>query len=515
MLNQHTIDLMNKLSIKRHGITFSDITLADQPSDYRPDQVALDSIITREIRIKGCMISAAMDTVTEDRMAKEMARNGCIGIIHRNASPKEQAEMVRSVKRRGIHYCRVRKPETCRDTDTLSHLQSLIKKYGYTFTSFPILDKNDKFVGLITGDEMDFAGEKNPQIREIMKTGDAVVTAPTSISNKEAFKIMKDNKVKKLPLLNEEGKLDGMYIWKDLQKHLEQSEWYSVDRKGRFLVGAAIGFGEEDIERARLLVAAGCDILVLDSSHGACRAGREQLVRLRGEFENNVQLVIGNIASYASAKYLLEGPEVPDALKIGIGPGTICTTRKVTGTGVPQMTAIYEVHRARMEYFNKTGIYIPVIADGGITCSGDIVKCFAVGADCIMGGSLFAGTDEAPGEVITHNGIKHKTYRGMGSREAMETRAGSRNRYLADEEKDDILTKNQQAKVVPEGVQGIVPYKGGVERVVRELNGGIRGGLAHSGACNIEDFKTKADLWVQTTGGYIEGKPHNLTSYSG
>jgi IMP dehydrogenase len=280
------------------------------------------------------------------------------------------------------------------------------------------------------------------------------------------------------------------------------------------LVGAAIGLGKEDMHRADLLVQSGCKVLVLDSSHGACKPAKDQLMRLREKFGDTVEIIVGNIASYASATYLLEGEYRPDALKVGIGPGSICTTRAVTGHGVPQATAIYEVWKAIKDHGDKTGYYIPVIADGGIRSSGDIVKCLACGASAVMLGSALAGTDESPGKTVEVRGKRFKTIRGMGARSAMEERSGSRGRYHRQEENKhaaEELTNEQKEKMVPEGVEGLVEYKGSLEKVMFELLGGIGAGLAHSGAPTVPELQKRATIWVQSFAGVAEGKPHDIT----
>jgi len=272
-------------------------------------------------------------------------------------------------------------------------------------------------------------------------------------------------------------------------------------------------FGETEMERVDMLVNVGCRVLVLDSSHGACKPAREQLERIRAKHGSKVEVIVGNIASYESAMYLLEGISKPDALKVGIGPGSICTTRQVTGHGVPQLTAVYRVWKAVNDYGEKhDGFYIPVIADGGLRSSGDIVKCLSVGATGFMMGSTFVGTDESPGMVLQKNGKQYKTIRGMGSRSAMESRSGSRIRYDRNDgtKHDESLSEQQKVKVVPEGVEGFVEYKGTLERVVLELLGGVQSGLAHSCGCTVPEFQERAILWIQSAAGTREGKPHSI-----
>jgi len=306
--------------------------------------------------------------------------------------------------------------------------------------------------------------------------------------------------------------LKGMYVWGDVKGDQNKRDLFSLDSDGHFLVAAAVSFSPEDMQRVDRLVESGCKILVLDSSHGACAPAKEQMHRIRVKYGNRVDIIVGNIASYESAMYLLEGDVKPDALKVGIVPGSICTTRQVTGHGVPQVTAVYNVWCAVRDHGAKSGYYCPVIADGGIRTSGDIVKVLACGASGIMLGSALAGSEESPGLVVVKDGKRYKTIRGMGSRSAMEERAGSRTRYLREKgtEKAEELTEKQKQKMVPEGVEGLVEFKGTAEKIMVELCGGIQSGLAHSGANSILAFQAKASPWEQTTAGVAEGNPHDI-----
>lgn len=460
------------------------------------------------------MLSAAMDTVTEAELALALAKVGGMGILHRNLEATTQADMVRWVRRK-IHYGgMIDRPITFRREDRYSHLQKEIKAKGWTFTSFPIVDGSGKLLGLLTRDEMDFVEGTNPTLGEIMKPRSLTITAPEATDTEKAYQIMKDSKVKKLPVVNADDSLIGMYVWNDVKQDKKKRDTFSLDDEGHFLVGAAIGLGPDDMHRIQLLVENKCKVLVLDSSHGACKPAKEQIKRIREKYGETVEIIAGNIASYESAKYLLEGDHRPDALKVGIGPGSICTTRSVTGHGIPQVTALYEVWRAIKEIGDKTGYYVPIIADGGIRSSGDIVKCLAVGASSIMLGSVFAGTDESPGKVILDGGKRYKVIRGMGSRSALEERSGSRVRYYRQEEKhgSEELTTEQKQKMVPEGVEGLVEYKGSVEKVMAELLGGIQSGLAHTGSSSIKDFQKRATIWTQSFAGVAEGNPHNITN---
>jgi len=515
LLSQEVIDLFEQHRLKRQAMTFDELTLEDKPSEFHPNDTSLVSFVTRKIALKGCgILSAAMDTVTEREMALAMAQMGGMGILHRNLSAEVQSDMVKWVRKK-IHYGgMVDKPITFAPTDHYSQLQREILEKAWSFTSFPIKDSSGRLQGLMTRDEMDFVEGTNPTLDQLMKPRSQIVTAPEGTDSERAYQIMKEQKVKKLPIVDKDDKLLGLYIWTDVKKDKKKRDLFSLDEEGHFLVGAAIGLGNDDIKRAQLLVESGCRVLVLDSSHGACKPAKDQIRKLREMFGNTVELIVGNVASYASATYLLEGNHKPDSLKVGIGPGSICTTRAVTGHGVPQATAIYEVWRAIQDHGKATGYYIPIIADGGIRTSGDIVKCLACGASGVMLGSALAGTDESPGKAVEIRGKRFKTIRGMGARSAMEERSGSRGRYYRQEDKNhsaEQLTNEQKEKMVPEGVEGLVEYKGSLEKVMFELLGGIGAGLAHSGAPTVSTFQKRATIWIQSFAGVAEGKPHNIT----
>jgi IMP dehydrogenase len=453
-----------------------------------------------------------MDTVTEKEMALSLAKMGGIGIIHRNLDPETQASMVKWVRRK-IHYGgMVDKPITFRPTDRFSFVQSECITKGYTFTSFPIVDDQGRLLGLLTRDEMEFVEGTNPTLSEIMKPRQSIVTHQIT-NTEEAYQIMRSQKVKKLPVVDSNDLLMGLYVWNDVKNDQRKRDRFSLDADGHFLVGAAVGLGKEELARADLLVSSSCKLLVIDSSHGACQPTKDLIKNIRIKHGHNVNIIAGNIASYDSAMYLLEGPHRPDALKVGIGPGSICTTRSVTGHGIPQITAIYQVWKAVRDFGEKTGYYVPIIADGGIRTSGDIVKCLAVGASGVMLGSVFAGTFESPGTLIVKGGKRFKMIRGMGSRSAMAERSGSRMRYSQQpgEDVSEELTKEQKDKVVPEGVEGLVQFKGSVEKIMNELLGGIQAGLAHTGAVDIQTFQTRAKVWNQSFAGITEGKPHDIT----
>jgi IMP dehydrogenase len=512
-LNPLTIEFLDHQRSLHQGVTFDEITLEDKPSDFHPNDVKLHSFITRKISLKGCgILSAAMDTVTEAKLALAMAKVGGMGILHRNLDPESQAFMVKWVRRK-IHYGgMIDKPITFKPEDRISDLQREIRENGWTFTSFPIVDESGKLLGLLTRDEMDFTEGRNVTLADIMKPRESIITAPAETDGEKAYKIMKEKRVKKLLVVDSQDKLKGMFVWNDVKQDQKKKDNFSLDDEGHFLVGAAIGLAKDDLTRAELLVQNGCKVLVLDSSHGACKPAKDQIQKLRERFGEKVEIIAGNIASYESAMYLLEGDFRPDALKVGIGPGSICTTRQVTGHGIPQVTAVYEVWRAIRDFGEKTGYYVPIIADGGVRSSGDIVKCLAVGASAVMLGSVFAGSEESPGKVVESSGKRYKTIRGMGSRAAMEERSGSRGRYFSqkDQHVTEQLTNEQKEKIVPEGVEGLVEYRGTVEKIMSEFLGGIQAGLAHSGANNISFFQKKATMWMQSFAGIAEGKPHDI-----
>jgi len=512
-LSVATVSILDQKRKEKQALAFDEITLEDKPCNFHPNDVKLHSFITRKIALKGCgILSAAMDTVTEGRLALAMAKVGGMGILHRNLDPESQAFMVKWVRRK-IHYGgMIDKPITFSPDNRISDVQRNIRENGWTFTSFPIVDENGKLLGLLTRDDMDFTEGRNMKISEIMKSRSNTVTAPEGVDGEQAYTIMKEKRVKKLLIVDSNDKLKGLFVWNDVKQDQQKRELFSLDQDGHFLVGAAIGLGTEDIARAQLLVDSGCQVLVLDSSHGACKPAKDQITRLRESFGDTIEIIAGNIASYESAMYLLEGQHRPDAFKVGIGPGSICTTRTVTGHGVPQVTAIYEVWRAVRDFGEKTGYYIPIIADGGIRNSGDIVKCLAVGASAVMLGGVFAGTEESPGKTVDSHGKRYKTIRGMGSRSAMEERSGSRGRYYRQEDQHvtENLTNEQKEKLVPEGVEGLVEYRGTVEKVMSEFLGGIQSGLAHSGSATIPEFQRKATFWMQSFACVAEGKPHDI-----
>lgn len=477
---------------KKRAMTFDEITLADQPVEFHPNDVILRTFVTRNFALQGAgIMSAAMDTVTERETALAMAKMGGVGIIHRHLTPEAQAEQVKWVRRK-IHYGgMIDKPITFKDDDHFSFFQRECAKHNWHFTSFPVVDKDNKMLGLVTREALEFVDQQaNPQLKEVMLRLDQITVVSSVITTEEAYRVMKKHKVKKLPVIDERGCLFGMYVWNDVNSDQRKRDRFSLDQDGHFLVGAAIGTAADEIKRAKLLVDAGCKIIVVDSTGSyATESLKKQIVALRKEFGDSIDIVAGNIASYSSALYLLEGEGKPDSIKVGIGGGSTATTRDLTGHGIPQITALYEVWKAVQHYGDKEGYYVPIIADGGIRTSGDIVKAFAVGASGIMLGSLMAGTFESPGRIVEKAGRKWKEIRGMGG----------------------VNAENG----IKFGVQGRVPLSGTVEMLMTQLLGGVQSGLAHSGAMSIAQLQQKVSAWVQSFAGVAEGKPHDILDVRG
>ena len=497
-INPITYEFMEKQHQMRHALTFDDITLEDKPSYHIPNNVKLSTHVTKNFTLKGAgILSAAMDTITEGELALALAKMGGLGVIHRNLDIDSQVAMVKWVRNQINYRGMINNPVTFKPTDKIICVLKIIKEKGYSFTSFPIVKDDNELVGLIKKNDLEFIGRESVNIEDIMNHIDDIVTCDENTTIDNALEMMHSTKVKQIPVIDKNNKLVGMYVWNDICDDQRKKELFSLDSEGHFLIAAAIGTGENEFDRAKSLIEAGCKILVIDTSHGASILVKDQLIKIK-EFCANVDVIVGNVASYESAKFLLEGECIPDAIKVGIGPGSTCTTRMISGHGVPQITAIYEVYKAVCEYGNK----IPVIADGGIRNSGDMIKCFAVGASAIMLGNILAGTTESPEKIIIKDNKAYKAIRGMGSRSAMEARTnmGSRLRYFNVDE----------SKFVPEGISGLVEHKGTIEKVINELLGGIRVGLAHSGCDNIKDFHKTATFWTQSGFGMIESKPHDI-----
>ncbi len=464
----------------KKGLTFDDILLLPAKSNVLPRDVSLHTKLTKRIELNIPLVSAAMDTVTEANTAIAIAREGGIGIIHKNMSPAKQAEEVAKVKR--SESLIVRNPLTVNPKMTLSEIIQLKEKYGYS--SFPVVEKG-KLVGMLT--KRDFRFESNPKkkVSELMTKN--VISVEKGISLKEAKKILQRHKIEKLPIVSKDGKLKGLITSTDIEKR-EKYPNAVKDKKGRLLVGAAVG--PKDDERVELLLERDCDVIVIDTAHGHSKNVIEAVKRFKKKFD--VQIIAGNVATAQATKDLIEAGV--DAVKVGVGPGAICTTRVISGVGVPQITAIMDCSKAAKGK-------VPIIADGGIRYSGDITKALAVGADSIMIGSLFAGCEETPGKIIYLNNRKYKQYRGMGSVGAMLQ--GSKDRYF----QSHVSKKD---KLVPEGIEGIVPFKGRIDEMVYQLIGGLKSGMGLIGARNIPELKRKAKILQITSASLEESHPHDI-----
>lgn len=469
--------------ISTEGLTFDDVLLIPAYSEVLPRNVNIASRFSRNVRINTPVVSAAMDTVTESAMAIAMARVGGIGVIHKNMSIEEQAAQVRKVKRaeNGMIF----DPVTIGKDKTVGDALALMKenKIG----GIPVVEGR-KLIGIVTNRDLRFQTDMHRPISEVM-TSDGLVTT-TSADIRMAASLLLENKIEKLPVVNDNGELEGLITYKDISK-VKDNPNASKDDKGRLRVAAGVGVTHDTMERVDALVKAGADAIVIDTAHGHSKGVIDMLKTVKDKYPQ-LDVVVGNIATAEAAKMLVEAGA--DAVKVGIGPGSICTTRVIAGVGVPQLNAVYDVAKA------LKGTGVPVIADGGIRYTGDIVKAIAAGADSVMAGSMFAGVEESPGETIIYNGRKFKSYRGMGSLEAMQK--GSKDRYFQDME-DDVK------KLVPEGIAARVPYKGVLAEVVYQIVGGLRAGMGYCGAPDIESLK-KARFIRITSSGIMESHPHDV-----
>lgn len=472
--------------VKMDGLTFDDVLLIPAYSQVLPKDVCLKTKFSRNISLNVPLISAAMDTVTEASLAIAIAREGGIGVIHKNMSIEEQARQVHMVKRaeNGMIY----DPVTIKRGSTVADALNIMSEYH--IGGVPVVDDNRVLVGIVTNRDLRFEANLDRAIDDVM-TCENLVTTNQSTNLEEAAKILQTHKIEKLPVVDAEGRLVGLVTYKDITKAKDKPN-ACKDSRGRLRVAAGIGVTADSLVRARALVEAGVDAIVIDTAHGHTRGVVEVLKAVKSEFPN-IDVVVGNIATGEAAKFLVENGA--DGVKVGIGPGSICTTRIIAGIGVPQLSAVYEVAKA----LENTDV--PLIADGGIRYSGDIVKALAAGANSVMLGGMFAGVEESPGETIIFNGRKFKTYRGMGSLEAMEK--GSKDRYFQGNVKD---TK----KLVPEGIAARVPYKGLLFEVIYQMLGGLRSGMGYCGAATIDDLHHAQ--FVRITGaGVAESHPHDVT----
>jgi IMP dehydrogenase len=473
------------------GLTFDDVLLLPAESDVIPSEVSTASRVTRNITINMPLVSSAMDTVTESRMAIAMARYGGIGVLHRNLSIEDQAAQVDMVKRSEAGM--VNNPVTCSPRDTLADVDRLCAKYR--ISGVPVVDDSGVLLGIVTNRDMRFEDDMTRPVHEVM-TSMPLVTGPVDIAPEDALALLSTKKVEKLPLVDSHGRLQGLFTIKDFVK-ADKYPWATKDANGRLMVGAAVGVGEDAEKRAHALIDSGVDFLVVDTAHGHSRAVVDMVRRLKKD--TAIDIVGGNIATKEGAQALIDAGA--DGIKVGVGPGSICTTRIVAGVGVPQISAIHEAAKAA----RPAGV--PIIGDGGVQYSGDIAKALVAGADTVMLGSALAGCDETPGEVVFMNGKQYKSYRGMGSLGAMESRGQSRSfskdRYF----QDDVLSDD---KLVPEGIEGVVAYRGPLGAVAHQLVGGLRASMGYSGASTIDELHAKGRFVQITAAGLRESHPHDV-----
>ncbi len=467
------------------ALTYDDVLLLPAYSQVLPREVQTSSLLTKNIRLNVPIISAAMDTVTEWAMAIAMAHEGGLGFIHKNMTISEQAEQVRKVKR--YESGMILDPITLRPDRTLEEAIKIMKEFK--IGGIPVVDEADRLVGIITNRDLRFEKRLHRSVSEVM-TKNNLITAPEGISMPEAEEILQNYKIEKLPIVDKNYKLTGLITYKDILKKKDRP-YACKDEFGRLRVGAAVGVTPDMLDRVAALRKSGVDVISIDTAHGHSMGVINALKETKKQFPD-LEVIAGNVATAEGAKALAEAGA--DGIKVGVGPGSICTTRIIAGVGMPQLTAVYEAAKAAKPYG------VPIIADGGIRFSGDIVKALAAGASSIMVGSLLAGTEEAPGEMILFEGRKFKTYRGMGSMEAMED--GSKDRYFQDAE-DDIK------KLVPEGIVGRVPYKGSVIEVIYQMQGGLRAGMGYCGAATIEQLQ-EAKFVKITAAGMRESHPHDV-----
>ncbi len=479
------------------ALTFNDIRLRSGYSEVAPKDVLIKAQFSRNIWLACPLVSAAMDTITEEAMAIAMAKLGGIGVIHKALTPEVQAAQVRRVK---LHLNGlIEKPICVLEDETINEIEERRKKKEFSFQSFPVLNKDGCVVGLITRNDIDLSGDENPTAKAVMTPFKDLITAKVGTTPKDAFEILRNAHKKVLLIMNTESKLAGMYVFSDIKRLVSAvPTLYTTDKDGHLRVAAAIGTGEEELGRAEKLIAAGCDALVIDTSNGDTEKVKDTLRELKRAYPN-VDVIVGNISEGDSAKRLAEWKA--DGIKVGQGPGSICTTRQVSGIGCPQVTAIYNCAKA------VRGMGIPVCADGGIRFSGDITIALGLGAHTVMLGRCFAGTTETPGEIRDLPQGKIKIYRGMGSLSAMQENKASRERYQQSE--------TTFSKLVPEGVESIVPFQGDVADVVYKQIGGLRAGMSYIGAKDLDELREKAVPRRMSTAGLSESLPHDVTVIDG
>ncbi|MDD4736572.1 MAG: IMP dehydrogenase [Kiritimatiellae bacterium] len=473
-------------SFPHTALTYDDVSLVTQFADFLPGETDISARLTSRIRVNIPFVSAAMDTVTEARMAIHMALLGGIGIIHKNLAPEDQARLVRSVK----HHLNglIANPVTFRTTDTLMQVRAIRAEKGYGFSGFPILDPEGCLAGILTETDLKFARNDSDLIRDVMNPH--VITAEEGTSLEQAYQLMLKNRIGKLPLVKD-GKLIGLYSFTDVRTLIKHDKpMYNRDEKHRLRVGAAVG--PNDQARIERLAEQEVDVLVVDTAHGHSKGVVDMTAWIKRTYPH-IDVIAGNIATGEAALDLMRAGA--DAVKVGIGPGSICTTRVVAGVGIPQIAAIYDCARA-------LGQRIPIIADGGIRHSGDVPKALVAGADTVMMGSILAGTEESPGEKVLFKGRQYVVYRGMGSLDAMKTRAGSRERYgLSDVAEEDL---------VPQGIEGMVPYAGALSKVLTQYTGGLQASMGYCGCRTIPELQERGRFVRITSAGVSEAHPHDI-----
>ena len=467
----------------KEGLTYDDVLLVPQKSEVLPHQVSTRTNLTKKIALNVPIVSAGMDTVTESKLAIAIAREGGIGIIHKNMSIEQQALEVDKVKR--CEHGVIVDPFSLTPDHKVKDAEQLMSRYR--ISGVPVVDAKNKLVGIITNRDIRFEPDMEARIGDVM-TKENLVTGHASITLEEAGKVLRKRKIEKLPLVDENGTLKGLITIKDIEKQVKYPN-RATDGRGRLLAGAAVGIGSDLMDRVDALVKAGVDVIGLDSAHGHSAGVIEAVRKIKTAYPE-VDVIAGNVATAEATVDLIKAGA--DCIKVGIGPGSICTTRVVAGIGVPQITAVYDCAQAAKPYG------IPVIADGGIKFSGDIPKAIAAGAHVVMLGSLFAGTEESPGEIVMFQGRSFKTYRGMGSTGAME--AGSKDRYF----------QNETKKFVPEGVEGRVPYRGYLRDIIYQLIGGLRAGMGYCGTASIEELQENGRFIRITNAGLKESHPHDI-----
>ena len=467
------------------ALTFDDVLLVPQYSEVLPSETDVSTYLTRKIKLNIPLLSAAMDTVTESELAKALAREGGIGIIHKNLTIERQAHEVELVKRteNGV----IENPVTIHPDDSIFNALKLMAEYK--IGGFPVVDENGSLVGLLTNRDVRFETDVSKKARDLMTKREKLIVGHPGISLESAKEILHENRIEKLPIVDKNNKLIGLITIKDVLSVIEHPN-AARDSKGRLIVGAAVGTGADTFERVDALVKAGVDVIVVDTAHGHSKKVLETVKEVKRRYPD-IQVIAGNVATGEATEALIKAGA--DAVKVGIGPGSICTTRIVAGIGVPQLSAIMDCAEVARKYD------VPIIADGGIRYSGDVVKALAAGAQTVMLGSIFAGTEESPGETVLYQGRKYKVYRGMGSIGAMKS--GSADRYF----------QSENQKFVPEGVEGMVPYKGLVRDVVFQLVGGLRAGMGYVGAHNINKLYEDAKFIKVSQASVKESHPHDIT----